>query len=103
MKLPLSKEEFYKIYQDRINKFAEECEWVTVINSDMVSGFVSKILSEYGVYIEPEKIDELYSNKIQSLNLTLEQWREEYASDIPKIIYLIYGEIELYLYETLKD
>jgi hypothetical protein len=94
MKLPLNKEELYTIYQERIDKLVEECDWVTVINSDMIAGFVSKILSEHDIHIDSDKIDELYSNKINSLNLTLEQWRDEYASNVPKIIHLIHEEIE---------
>ena len=94
MKLPLNKEELYTLYQERIDKLVEECDWVTVINSDMIAGFVSKILSEHGVYIDSEKIDEIYSNKVHSLNLTLDEWQKNYASDVPKIIGLIYEAIE---------
>jgi hypothetical protein len=97
MKLPLNKEELYIIYQERIDKLVEECEWVTIINSDMIAVFISKILTEHDVHIDPDKIDELYSNKIYSMNLTPEQWRDEYASNVPKIIHLIHEEIENYL------
>lgn len=103
MKLPLNKYELYTLYKERVDKLAEDNELVTIINSDMVAAFISKILFERGVYIDPEKIDEVYSNKIHSLNLTPEQWREEYANNVPKIIHLIHEQIEEKLKPTPID
>lgn len=97
MKLLISKEELIKTYEERINKLAEENEFFKIVSSEMVSNFISKILSENNIYIDPDKIDELYSKKVYSLYLTPEQWQEEYANNTPKILELIYGEIERYL------
>ena len=104
MKLPLTKEELYERYNKYITQLVEDCDWISVISSEQVSYFIHKSLFDVGVEISPDKIDELYSNKTHSLNLTTEEWCEQYGSDVPKIIGLIYDAIEEYTPEPFdKD
>ncbi len=94
MKLPITKEDLYEKYTKNLNQMLEECDWISVISSEQVSYFIHKTLLEIGIELDPDKIDEVYSNKVHSLNLTLDEWQKNYASDVPKIIGLIYEAIE---------
>ena len=94
MKLPITKEQLYDAYKKHLDQLLEDCDWISVINGNQVAYLVHKALKDFYVDIDPDRISEVYSNKVQSLNLTSEEWREQYGSDVPKIIGLIHESIE---------
>jgi dimeric dUTPase (all-alpha-NTP-PPase superfamily) len=95
-KLNFTKEELEKKYNERLSTFLDDCEHVSYVTGDMVCSLVNLSLKDFGVELEYKKLYKLYIDKVKSLNLTDEEWREKYG--IPEIISLIYDLVEKTLF-----
>lgn len=92
-KLPFTKEKLISLYEFELDSFLEQCDWVTYIDSQTVCLLVSNALKGISYDIGGhKKLYEKYSDKVNSLNLTKQEWADSY--DISKIIGLIYDIIE---------
>jgi hypothetical protein len=93
-KLNITKEELLNKYNEAINEIADECDWITYIDGQMVCATVVSILLENNVnrLIHSDKLNELYDKHIKSLKLKKGEWEEKYG--VPEIIDIIYGILE---------
>ena len=91
-KLNFTREELEAKYREKLDIYLEDCDWVTYVDGKTVCYFISKILKEFDIEIEPNNLYEKYDIKVDSLMLTDEQWRNTYG--ITEIIELIYTLIE---------
>lgn len=91
-KLNITKEELLEKYNKTIGELVDECDWITYISSFMVCSTIVFILLENKVncFIHSDKLNQLYLEYIDSLNLSDGEWQEKYSvSEIIDIIYEI--------------
>lgn len=90
MNCTFTKEELEKRYQERLDTLLDECDWISVIDSQIVCTLVVDSLTDFGVNIEVETLHKLYIDEIRKLGLTDKEWRDNYLiSDIIGILYVI--------------
>lgn len=96
-KLPFTKKYLLKKYKKNINQLLDDCDWIDYIENWRMCGVISVICRNKGLIIDDEKLLKLYENKVKSLNVSNDEWREQYANwetGVPKIITLIYEILE---------
>ena len=93
-KLNITKEELLLKYITSMEELVDECDWITQITSEMVCGILVSVLIEnkVNVFISSTDLHEIYSKYVSDLNLSDEEWRNNY--DIPKIIEILYNILE---------
>ena len=93
-KLNIAKEDLLSKYNQEISDLADECDWITYISSEMVCATIVSILLQYNVncLIHSDKLHNLYTEHITSLNLKEGEWQEQYG--IPEILDIIYEILE---------
>lgn len=96
-KLNISKLELLNLYNKAIDDLTDECDWITYIDGKMVCATIVLILIENKVncFISSELLYELYSDYINSLHLTDDEWTEKYG--VEEIIDIIYTILEEYV------
>lgn len=92
--LSITKKELLKEYNHAIDVILEECEWKSDFTGKDVCSIVLGILSTKKVKttLSFNRLYELYSNKVDSLCVTREEWVEKYG--VPEIIDIIYIILE---------
>lgn len=86
----ITKEELLEEYNRLTDSILDECDWKTHFTGEEACGMVHHILSRGNIQlnITPNSVHELYSQKVSSLNLTAEEWRNNYGvSEITSMIY----------------
>lgn len=93
-KLNITKEELLLKYLASMEELVDECDWITQITGEMVCGILVSVLIEnkVNVFISSTDLHEIYSKYVSDLNLSDEEWRNNY--DIPKIIEILYNILE---------
>ena len=93
-KLNIAKEDLLSKYNQEISDLADECDWITYISSEMVCATIVSILLQYNVncLIHSDKLHNLYTEHITSLNLKEGEWRDNYG--VTEIIDIIYDILE---------
>lgn len=93
-KLNITKEELLLKYLVSMEELVDECDWITQITSEMVCGILVSVLIEnkVNVFMSSTDLHEIYSKYVSDLNLSDEEWRNNY--DIPKIIEILYNILE---------
>ena len=93
-KLNITKEELLLKYTYSMEELVDECDWITQITGEMVCGILVSVLIEnkVNVFISSTDLHEIYSKYVSDLNLSDEEWRNNY--DIPKIIEILYNILE---------
>ena len=88
--MKMTEEELLVKYNILINEILDECDWKTHFTGEEVCGLVHNILTKNGEepIVTPKELHKVYSNQVDNLNLTPEQWRDQYG--VPQIIHLIY-------------
>jgi hypothetical protein len=93
-KLNITKEELLLKYLSSMEELVDECDWITQITGEMVCGILVSVLIEnkVNVFMSSTDLHEIYSKYVSDLNLSDEEWRNNY--DIPKIIEILYNILE---------
>ena len=86
----IKEEQLLKEYNILTDSILDECDWKTHFTSEEVCGLVHNILSrdENQLNVTPQELHKIYTNQVSDLNLTAEEWRENYG--VPEIISIIY-------------
>lgn len=87
-KLKITKSELVAEYRRKIDILTDECDWVTYIDSGMICSTIGDILTHVGNTINWKKLHEIYNKEVDALNLTNDEWVEQFPQD--KIIEFIY-------------
>ena len=92
--LSITKKELLKEYNHAIDVILEECEWKSNFTGKDVCSIVLGILSTKKVKtnLSFNRLYTLYSEKIDSMNVTREEWVKNYG--VPEIIDIIYIILE---------
>ena len=90
-KIKITPTKLIYLYENELNLILEECDWISVIDGEMVCSILSMALKKEDIIIDSKLLYEKYSNVVESLNLTDEEWRQQY--DVKKIINLLYSII----------
>jgi hypothetical protein len=92
-KLNFTREELEAKYREKLDSFLDDCDWITHVNSFMVCSLVVNSLKDFKLEITTKELYEKYSLKVNTLELTDEQWRDTYGiSEIIGLIYDLIGE-----------
>lgn len=93
-KLGISEEDLLKKYKQHIDFLTDECDWITHFDGEDIISIVYGILmaEKVRIKISQGELYDLYSQHVDSLNLTKEQWVDQYG--IPEIIHIIYGILQ---------
>lgn len=93
-KLTITKSKLLKEYKREVDEISEYLENKTVFSAEDICQIVGNILIEnnVNVKINTNNLLKFYKNKVKSLKITNEEWRENYG--IPEIITLIYDILE---------
>lgn len=93
-KLNITKEELLLKYTASMEELVDECDWITQITGEMVCGILVSVLIEnkVNVFISSTDLHEIYSKYVSDLNLSAEEWRNNY--DMSKIIEILYNILE---------
>lgn len=86
----IKEEQLLEEYNILTDSILDECDWKTHFTGEEACGMVHHILSRDGkqLNINPNRLHEIYSLKVSSLNLTAEEWRENYGvKEITSMIY----------------
>lgn len=92
MKLPISKEELKKLYDEQLDDILEQCDWISYVDSHLVCNTISLSLRKQNIEIDSGKLHEYYMDEIDSMNLKEGEWSLKFG--IPQIVNLIYDLIE---------
>ena len=96
-KLPLTKEELLAQYKLDVDQLLDDCDWISYIDDWRMCGIVASILNRAGVPVSTNDLLKLYEEKVKSLNITDQEWRDQYAdwnTGLPKIFDMIYEILE---------
>ena len=92
--MKITRDELLEKYNILIDNILDECDWKSSFTGEEVCGLVHHILKRD--YKEPsissEKLHEIYSKKVDDLNLSREEWVDKYG--VPEIITMIYEILE---------
>lgn len=91
-KLNFTKEDLEKRYRERLDTLLDDCDWITYVDGEMVCKLVVNSLKDFGMGVDYDTLYKLYTDNVKSLNLTDEEWRENYG--IPEIISMLYEIVE---------
>ena len=93
-KLDITQQELLTQYNESLDEFLDECDWVTTISGEMVCSLVVSILAEQkvNVFMSSADLYEAYSTHVKGLGLSDEEWRENYG--IPEIIGILWDILE---------
>jgi hypothetical protein len=91
-KLNFTKEDLEKRYRERLDILLDDCDWITHVTGEMVCSLVVNSLKDFGISVDYDILFKFYHDNVKSLNLTDEEWRENYG--IPEIISMIYEIVE---------
>jgi hypothetical protein len=94
MKVNFTEKQLLDEYNKNLDEMLDFCDWVTHVDGNEVISLVCKSTDKLGLKISYRDLYALYANKVATLSLTDEEWRTQYANNIPKIISLIYTIIE---------
>jgi hypothetical protein len=86
-KIKITPTKLIYLYENELNLILEECDSISVIDGEMVCSILSMALKKEDIIIDSKLLYEKYSNVVKSLNLTDEEWRQQY--DVKKIINLL--------------
>ena len=88
--MKMTEEELLKKYKQKTDDIADECDWVTHFTGKEVCQMVHDVLIKNGEepLVSAKELYKINSNQIDNLNLTSEEWRDQYG--VPQIIHLIY-------------
>jgi len=91
--LNITKEDLLNRYRIKIDNILEECDWKTHFEGLEICGIICGIIFETdGNIYNPRTIYDLYSVKVESLNLSKQEWIENYG--IQEIVFMIHDLIE---------
>jgi len=92
--LSITKKKLLKEYNHAIIDILDECEWKSSFSGEEVCNIVLGILhtKKIKTNLSSNRLYTLYSEKIDSMNITREEWVKNY--DIPEIIDIIYTILE---------
>lgn len=96
-KLLITKEELFVQYKIDVNQLLDECDWIDFIEDWRMCGLISDILNKKGIIVNADNLLKHYDAKVKSLNLTTQEWRDQYADwnvGLPKIFDIIYEILE---------
>jgi hypothetical protein len=93
----ITKEELLVEYNMIINNILDECDWVTHFTGEEVCSNICRALKNlnFEYLISRNELYEIYNTHVKSLNLTDEQWREQYG--VTEIVYMIHYLISQHL------
>ena len=88
-----TKDKFQKLYEDELDAYLEQCDWVTHVKSETICMLIKVALNDHNYVVDSEDLHKKYMAKVESLGLTDKQWREKYGiSEIISLIYDILSE-----------
>ena len=95
----ITKNKLLKKYKKSVNRIADDCDWKTYFTSQEVCGIVYRILSKNDEniinLITVEKLHDIYTSKIDSMNLIDDEWQKNYGiNEIIDIIYVLLINLE---------
>ncbi len=96
-KLPFSKDELLEQYKQDLSELLDDCDWIDFVDDSRICWLVAGVCEKKGVVVDRKLLLKQYKNKVKSLKLTIEEWREQYATwetGVPKIMGLMYEIIE---------
>lgn len=96
-KLPITKKALLTQYKKDINKMLDECDWIDYIEDCLMIGTIVEVCEKKGLKVNEKMLAKEYEKKIKSLNLTDQEWRDQYAdwnTGLPKIFDMIYEILE---------
>lgn len=93
-KIAITKKKLLKEYKHEVDEISEYLENKTQFSGEEICQIIHGILIENKVKtnLTTKKLYTLYHNKVESLNITRDEWVEKYG--IPEIIDLIYNILE---------
>ena len=92
MKLPISKEELKKLYDEELDEILEQCDWITYVDSHLVCSTITLSLRKHNIDIDSEQLHEYYTAEIKTMNLKEGEWNLLFG--VTEIVNLIYDIIE---------
>jgi len=93
-KIAITKNKLLKEYKREIDEISDYLENKTQFSGEEICQIVHRILVENNIKTKLtwKKLYTLYHNKVESLDITRDEWVEKYG--IPEIIDLIYDILE---------
>ena len=93
IELNITKEDLLNRYRIKIDNILDECDWKTSFGPEEICGIICGIIFETdGNIYNPKTICDLYQAKVDSLNLSRDEWFDNYG--VPEIVFMIYDLIE---------
>ena len=92
-KLPFTEAFLLKQYKKDINDMLDACDWISYIEDHHMICTVADICRKKGMKIDTEALGKKYDKYMESLKLTNEQYRAEYAdweTGVPKLMKIFY-------------
>ena len=88
--MKITEQELLDKYNILIDDILDECDWKTHFSGEEVCGLVHTILTKNDEKpkISAKELHKIYSNQVENLKLTDEEWRTQYG--IPEIIHMLY-------------
>jgi hypothetical protein len=92
--MKITRDELLEKYNTLIDNILDECDWKTHFTGEEICNLVHNILKrdDKEPSLSPEDLYKTYSKKVKDLNLTREEWVEQYG--VPEIITMIYEILE---------